>query len=339
MSDILLQLPSELNTEGTCFSKCIQAVLKFYDTSFVERRLLGIENNLRTNYFGMSEDETYRGKIIGNGRLTTVEAVNKKLPVLLKYNNCDTFEKADEIIRNEILRKAPIIAAVNSYYINYMNDYLKIPGGYFKAYHMCVIVGYNEDEYIVADPWLDFKYVKIEKNKFYLAWTYSEGIKDFNPFSYYSIQVKDEFITCNLGKICLDSAIENLNYLIQFNTKEFKVVDDLKCIIDSSTISEEQWAFLGNLQEALFNTLSWSRRLFSEFILTEFLDKNEECIECSRKFMQFYDEWQLISKLILISLKSKNNSRLYSVLSKIENLIQLELSVSQSAIDKWRNCC
>lgn len=339
----VLELPKNLSTEGDCFQKCLQIVGRMNALELDNYELLGCVYALNSEYHPIdmqliSEDDEC-GRIFVNSMPKTIETINEKLPIDLTNKFFETNNDGIIKIKSLLQEGVPVIAGVNPYCFYFMDDYLKNPGGFFKAYHITIVVGIDEErkEFILSDSWIDFRTIRISFDEFFWAMTYGEGIMEFKPYSYYEFRVNTKKNTKNIKHICIEMAIENIDKMLgQGRGNENtgipslkRIPRDLEYILTDKIGEESIEKYLLNLFNSVFHKLSWGRRFFSLALSSQKfsdLPQREEYV-CS--FEDFYAQWIKIAQLILINKNKVNKGRIETIRRRISELLKEEQCKAQ----------
>lgn len=327
-----IKAPTSMISEGTCFSQCIQYILKcFLGDNFEPYIFLGLEDNLYVKYNKLDDAGREVGGISRNFLVDNIKIINSKINLNIEMKSFSGFNEAIKKIKDDIEKNKPTFIAVNPYYISYMKDYLKKPGGYFEFYHMCCIVGINEEkrEFIMADLTKEFTDVRISFENLNLAWTFSEGIDKFIPYLYYEYDKKNILEIKNLMEVSKLSALKNLNYIIYDECNLKQIIVDLKTICEGKVNDCTRKIYLGNLFRGIFDILSWSRRLFSDFLKAFKCNRLKENSSYIEEFYHFYKQWSKIGNIIYLGITNHSEKRLNSAIEKITKLLNEEVEVSK----------
>ncbi len=335
----MLHLPENLETEGDCFQKCLQIVGRMSNTGLNNYELLGCVYALNSEYKKldiqanvMPEEE---GTIYVNGMSNVIKTINAKLPVDLTNKFFSSEEDGIEKIKESLSEGIPVIAGVNPYYFYFMDDYLKNPGGFFKAYHITLVIGLNEEkeEIILSDPWLDFKTVPISYKEFFLAMTYGEGIENFRAYSYYEFRINTQKNRKKIKSICIEMAIENIEKMLgQGADNKNTGIPSLMCICkdlryilecDIENINFEK--YFVNLFNSIFHKLSWGRKFFALALSSEKFSDLSLQYEYVRSFEKFFNDWKKIAQVILVNKKLVSKKRIEFIELQISKLLEEEL--------------
>lgn len=165
-----------------CMPRCFEAVLYQFGIQGLNSTLIeglsGCYNLCYTRKDDPWEKETVDFEIYPkNNYLNVMNNLGIKTTIETSKDQSLQWSKVKALLKQGY----PVLIYTNPYFIEYCDDYLINPGGFFHLHHILVCLGYDEEEGLVYvfDPAIDNYKGTLSLDNFIKAWSYKEGI--INP--------------------------------------------------------------------------------------------------------------------------------------------------------------
>lgn len=315
-----------LSEDGNCFFKCLQSVYRYYGIDITTSDLL-----VMSDCYSMLCNKSEYGNISIYVDLKKLES----MPLKVNRVQCDSIEFGIEEIEYEIKNNNIVLLLVNTYFLEYTDDYLKNSGGYFGGGHALLIKGFDNEKhkFIVYDPTYRINEYLIDYDKMKLAWTYVEGTKNFKPRIMYTFERLNEE-NFDLNKFINNSFINNMRTYyrtIKNNTSDiYKWLNDYKYAVDTFNIK-----ILNNIAKSIFHEIRWARKSMYLFLknrknIIKYLDNKQ-----INYFKEFYEEWTQIYNILSMGLLKNTESRVIKSYIKAEKLLKREKAIIENMLLKF----
>ncbi|MCG8540078.1 MAG: BtrH N-terminal domain-containing protein [Clostridia bacterium] len=329
-----------------CILSCMRTILNYWRISIPEELLLGLGAGLQFRFAQAKED-------INAVDVNCLDIILDKKHL---FNFCSSYlginiyentylskSKITDSIKNELSSNRPVLLVVNSNYLNYWPDTIKMSIG-----HFIICYGWNEDEgyAMVMDTAIPSPSNPNFKGK--ISLDSLEKALDCSDLFLGKGYTMWSFIPTNKPTVALNSLItQGLNYSYESMTYKnthsldwnnlkinyncgldgIQELHDFLCSISDSGLTEDNIAILGELFSLLS---SYGGPYPSRLLYSLFLDwaTKEVCLpsSLSKKYDDIANQWKILSNLLLSVAQSKNISRLIRAIERLKNIYELEKS-------------
>lgn len=304
--------------DGNCYVKCLQEVYKWFGKNLTSSKIVGIIDTVSLTY------------------------ENKDLCQVVSYENWDNLEdvvayeekcqfselnKGIEYLKEALEENKIIILSVNTYYLDYTDDYKKVSGGFFKTGHSLIVHGFDDarSEFLISDPTFRRMNSYISYEMLGLAWTYTEESDTFVPLnaSIFGRSENQDYVT--IMKKALVNSMDlffeaNMNNSDDFTWKNVRcinhVVNILNEIIEKKAVTENL-TIIDNIAYSIHHYIRWARKSFGEFIDSDEFNSLPITEENKAFWKSTFDSWSAIGMGIYKVVYTSNYSKLVEVRDKI----------------------
>lgn len=315
-----------LAEDGDCYVKCLQEVYRWFGKNITSSKIVGMINSVSLKY---ENKELCQIVCCENWERIDGLIVNEKK---VQFSS---LKEGTENIKRALEAEKITILNVNTYYLDYTDDYKKLSGGYFRTGHSLIVHGFDDDEqmFIISDPTFKIMNKKISYEILGLAWTYTQDSDEFVPLkaSIYSKSENMDYIS-----IMWRALEENLKLFFEENGnyKQYLTWKDVRCInemiytldksIEKNRISEDH-EILENVAYSIYHYVRWSRKSFGAFLNSEEFKKIAIPIKNIEFWEETFDMWSLIGMQMYRVVYSLNYEKLLDVRKRIVNQISKEI--------------
>lgn len=326
---------------GSCFVKVLEVLFRYYGFDLKTYSIEGISECLEVLYSKCDFENEIEPKIFVNKSSEIQNALNTKLPVHLQREHFNTYEEGIHYVKKEIDNGRPVCIAVNTYYLNYSDDYHTKYGGLFKNYHMLIVKGYSDEnnQVYVVDPALFKDDESIPYDELKSAWDDGTGIeREYHPYVYYDFKIEQPIE--NLKDIIFQSFVSNLSNFFT-DTKcnrcgiEFQrgivglqeICDDLKKLSKYDLNDAFREKAIDSIYQGGFHLIRYTRLDFQLYFNEYF--GNEIFPELSVLF----DKWtEFLTKLAIVT-RLRKYENVFKCAEQLQEIINFEKELFQRIDD------
>lgn len=320
---------------GSCLIKSIAHVYDYYKYNVNTWDILALTGVLET---ACEENGKFH---ITDDRMI-MHRINEVLPIKFNFLACKDEEEARELLLTKIKAGHPVVVMVHLYYVSYTPDYLKVPETRYATGHLMTIVGVDEEkeEYILADPTYDKFGTRISYRELMDAWSDPKDVSTMPHYTYGICEGNLDGSTYQTElKALLKASIEkNIEYFLEEEKGDaydktvyfgkLAIQEGLNILRELDEVyTPEIGAWLKERYEVIFFGLRWTRKMFSELLVSERFAKIPEFQEISKQFEVFYDRWTVIGQKLLRMYTKQSSKHVKKVVDQAMAILEDEKEV------------
>lgn len=309
--------------DGDCYVKCMQEVYQWYGYPITTSKIVGMINST-----------LLENKNDNLGCVVCYEDWSKLSGVMLDEEVVfyETLELGLMKLKEAIEQEKIVLLSVNTFYIDYTDDYLKRSGGFFGCGHVLIVHGFNEEEqmFIVSDPTFKVSHREISYKDLGMAWTY---VKDSDGFIPLHARIYNKNQNCDYKPVMMSALKEDIygyyeaemDYGVQHTWKDVKGINVLqKCINEEDNDKNEE--LIENVAFSIYHYVRWSRKSMGNFLASEEFDIFSGIKEKAYFFESAFERWSIISLELYMAVQSKKKRRVLKAKEKMMLLVTEEIS-------------
>lgn len=313
--------------DGSCFVKCLQEVYRYCNKPITTTKIVALTDGLVFN-----TEDVSQGKLWFHMKMDLLQGI------MLEWRRMSfgTLEEGLAFLKKEIENGRPVIMSVNTYYIRYTDDYLKLSGGFFHGGHMLVLHGFDEEKqiFIVSDPVFQAEAQTISYKELSLAWTYTKDAGDFEPLLCYAYLPNDSKPYISAMRNALKNfAVKYFEDDVRIEARHtWNQVRGISTLVDlleeymEKPFDSQTIQMLNNINYSIFHTIRWQKKSAGYFLSSQEFSEYEGLKKQGDYFKSMFEQWTIVSGMLTRAIQREDVKKLRRVREKMITLVEEEIT-------------